>query len=276
MTLAVPAHAAPQGASNSTRPDGAKSSDASIAGDKHPGDVTLMAPREFEVWADAERAKSDTAHDRPVGLEAGLLKRLRAGQYTTDDAVQSAVHAWMGYEGRRLVESGQSGRPGAYFPQTMRLMDELDGYMYGRTFLKAAIHREKGELFGINHDHENDAKEREMVVQLLTPLRDTIYERRIEAIVCLAEDRYAMGDKQRAEAGFLNALGFDWTQVSDPVALHALKDLYVRAGLGLIQCRRGNLAALRDTYFLGAASRELGPALKAAIDEARDQAPPGK
>ena len=276
MTLAVPAHAAPQGAGNSTHPDDAKSGAASTAGDKHPGDVTVMAPREFDAWADAESAKSEAAREAPVGLESGLLKRLRAGQYVTDEAELSAVRAWMGCESRRLVDSGQAGRPGSHFPQTMRVMDELDAFMYGRTFLKAAIDREKGELFKIDQDRENEAKEREVVAQLLTPLQDTIDEWRMEAVVCLAEDRYAMGDKPRAEAGFLNALSFDWGPWSDAVALHAFIDLYVRAGRALIQCRRGNLAALRDIHFLGAASGELDPALKEAIDAALDRAPAGK
>ena len=75
-------------------------------------------------------------------------------------------------------------------------------------------------------------------------------------------------NKEKAEPIFLDVMSYSWTLVPDPQTFRDLRELYIEAGRGLIQCRAGRLKDLRNTYFVPATDQELRPFLEKAIQDA--------
>ncbi|MDQ2731748.1 MAG: hypothetical protein M3Y56_08830, partial [Armatimonadota bacterium] len=186
---------------DSTNSTHAKPAVASPAGPQLAGDVVGMTALEFEQWVAVSRTKINTAHATPVALEASLLKRLRSGRYVTDEAILAVIHASGDYESDRFIknevwdpEKGHKGHIKNYFPESARLVNELDSYTYGRPFLKAEFHQAKADFAAVNGDRENEKTEAEKATELLTPLQNDIAERRVRSIIQVASSQYALGD----------------------------------------------------------------------------------
>jgi hypothetical protein len=67
----------------------------------------------------------------------------------------------------------------------------------------------------------------------------------------------------------LQVLGFPWYQVDDPSIVIQLKQVYISAGYGIIELRRGNLKKLKSLYFVPSTHYALQPLLDEAIKEAQ-------
>lgn len=134
-------------------------------------------------------------------------------------------------------------------------------------------------MYEVTDDRTNAVREYAEALRLLTPLHVAVDTQRLDSLVQEASVLYIQGKRQEAEDLYLEALSYDWYKVTDPEALQVLRSLYVRAGHGLIDCRRGNLKALKDIYFVPVTNPDLQPALQQAIKRAEnpDASPlPGK
>lgn len=243
--------------------------------------VLLFLP----LGAHAEPAKRDAAY-RLAGPPGGkkrvlrhettlvlppkeLLARLKAGRYVTDTAILAAVAA-SANANTPLTPAGTLGR--MHPAVTYRLIDTLLGLVSDRPGLAAELHRRKADLYDLTHDWVNTAREHAEALRLLTPLHVTVDTQRLDSLVQEASALYVLGERRQAEALYLEALSYDWYKITDPDALQAARSLYIRAGRGLIDCRRGSLAALKEIYFVPAANDELQPPLQRAIKEAEGAA----
>jgi tetratricopeptide (TPR) repeat protein len=94
---------------------------------------------------------------------------------------------------------------------------------------------------------------------------------REKTFVNLGQSLLSLNEKKEAEPYFLRAMAYPWYSLVDQSAeQQEFRDQYVAAGLGLIECRRGNLSALQEVYFVPATEQQLGTRLSAAIQEARN------
>jgi tetratricopeptide (TPR) repeat protein len=141
-------------------------------------------------------------------------------------------------------------------------------FIYGRPGLEAKLHQRKAYLFRTDEDVANAVKEYDKAIRLLTSLHIDVDQQRIKSIVDVADTLYLAGDKDKAEAFYLEALSYDWTKVQDAEVRQRLYDLYLTAGRGLIEVRKGNLKALKEIFFISAAKGELGSELQKAIRQA--------
>jgi len=64
-------------------------------------------------------------------------------------------------------------------------------------------------------------------------------------------------------------MSYEWYKVEDARVMHRLRDEYVRAVRGLIDCRRGDEKALRSIFLIPATETELRPVIDEAIRHAR-------
>lgn len=220
------------------------------------------------------RSNQDKEHHRkPSDVEAALLKQLQSGRYVTDESVVAVVNAWSAYESPSPTAASKILSAEQQFPNTLRLIKAVHLFTYGRPFLKASLHQIQASLLRICGDSAVAAKELQVSLDVLTPFHLMVDQSRMNSLVEEGETLYVSGAKEQAQVFFLEALSYDWYKVEDPEALQTLKDLYVRAGRGLIDCRRQNLKALQEIVFVPAASDELGAYLAKAIQDAGGKPP---
>ncbi|MHC4953278.1 MAG: hypothetical protein ACYTGZ_05260 [Planctomycetota bacterium] len=238
---------------------------------KETAKAKTRSPAEFADWVKETRTRLAGQHEAPTEIESALLARLDNGQIVPDRAVMDLAGAWTRHESEQENGDSESASAEARYPQTMRVLKELDERLGDNALLRSKLRIRAGILARNAGDLERAGQEYEQSLALLTPLRNQVDMRRMETLVSLAGTYYQLGEKRRAEALYLEAMSYVWPAVQDdPEAQHYLRDRYVEAGRGLIECRRGDLRALENITFYPATQRELGPALKAALKEARE------
>ena len=227
--------------------------------------TTSMSPPQFEAWVVLAAQKATYAGQPPDSARKELLVRMKAGRYVTDTAILAVVAASADAD-TPLTPAGTLAP--AHPAATYRLIDTLLGMIYERPGLSAELHRRKAMLYDLTHDWANAAREHAEAVRLLTPLHVAVDTQRLDSLVQEAFALLVLRKRQQAEDLYLEALSYDWYKITDPDALQVARGLYIQAGEGLISCRRGNLAALKEIYFVPAANGELQPVLQRAIKEA--------
>jgi tetratricopeptide (TPR) repeat protein len=239
---------------------------------KQAAKATPQSPAAFADWVKETRTRLAGEHKAPNEIEIALKSRLDNGRFVPDRAVMELAGAWTRHESEQGKGDGESASAEARFPQTMRVLRELDDRLGDRVLLRAKLRIRAGILARNAGDLDRAAREYEHSLALLTPLRNEVDMRRMETLVSLAGTYYQQGDKRRAEVLYLEAMSYAWVAIQgDPEAQHYLRDRYVEAGRGLIECRRGDRKALSNIVFYPATQRELRPALEAALKEAGEE-----
>lgn len=241
------------------------------SGERAVGGVRMeeMTAKEFDAWIVAERNKAEASGRPPTLLEEAVLRRLRAERFTSDDAVMHALNVWIAQESK-----GNGGAAGApRFPNARRLADTLLKELYSRPVLAARILQQKGYMARTEDDRLGAAREYGKAVQLLTRVDYDVDAQRIESMTEMADAYFLAEERKLAETLYLDVLSFPWYQVTDAEAQQFFRNLYIRAGRGLIDTRRGNLAALKQIFFVPAAQEELGPYLAMAIRQVQAGGP---
>jgi hypothetical protein len=200
----------------------------------------------------------------PRLLEEMVLERLQAGEWTYDRTILEAVYAWRNHES--AVELADPPVP---YRHTRRLIDALFRYTDERPMLHATLSSINGEILHELGQIEAAASAYLDAVDELHGMHLTVDTKRIHSMTTLGHLLLSIGNKPDAEKLFLDVLSYPWYLVTEAELMSLLRESYITAGLGLIECRRGNLAGLREIFFVPAAEDELLPTLKAAIEEAR-------
>lgn len=106
---------------------------------------------------------------------------------------------------------------------------------------------------------------------VISPLRNEVERARIKVMSELGNSRLSAGNKQEAEKHFLSILRLPWyslTEGNGDIA-QLLVTQFIEAARGLIECRRGNLEALRQIKFGSLAIEDaVEDEFRAAIVEA--------
>jgi hypothetical protein len=226
-----------------------------------------LPPEEFQAYVATQSVALDRANREPAGLEATLWKRLRASRQTTDEAIFGVVAAVALYESPSASSPGKKDANGRLFPATHRLISDLLPTLFGRYALQARLHRQNAELYLVEGRSKEAAEELDAAAKLLTVLTTALERHRLEAQTVLGETLLAAHQTKPAEAAFLEVLSFSFYTFTG-ADLTAAKDLYLRAGRGVIAARQGDAVALRNTYFWEFAQPELYPLRDQALARA--------
>ena len=197
-------------------------------------------------------------------LERLLWQRLQAHTHTFASTILEVVHAWRHYESGFDWQASE-----APYPETIRLIDALFSYTEQRPMLHAALSSLKGEILHEVGQIEAAADVYVDAVDDLYGLHLDVDRQRIHNMTTLGHLLMVQGNQRDAEKIFLDVLSYPWYLVSESDLQSLLREYYIKAGLGLIECRKGNLEALMEIFFVPAAQEELLPKLNAAINDAK-------
>ena len=216
-----------------------------------------MTAADFGQRVKDERAALKARNQAPDKLEEMVLARLKAEHWTYDDTILEAVYAWRGYEARPPYQ------------QTQRLIDVLFQFTENRRMLHATLSSIKGEILRESGETEAAAQAFLDTVDDLHGLHLDVDAKRMYSMMTLGHLLLAQGNKKDAETVFLDVLSYPFHLVTDEDLRSLLAEYYIKAGIGLIDCRRGNLAQLKEIYFVPATHDDLMPRLQRAIAEAQ-------
>lgn len=215
----------------------------------------MTTAADFDRQVKETRALLQQRNQPPYLLEEMVLDRLRAGIWTFDTSIMELVYAWRGYEKEHA--------------HTLELIDLLFEFSEQRPMLRATLASIKGELLQEEGDTEGAVEAYLDAVDDLHSMHLNVDAKRIYSMVTLAHLLLARRDTQHAEKLFLDVLSYPWYLVDEGELRALLREYYVKAGIGLIACRRGNLAALQEIFFVPATHDVLMPTLQRAISEAQ-------
>lgn len=240
---------------------------------KLPDDVVTILPEEFDNWVLKTKTKFDeTKTFKPFQLEEALLLRLKKGTYVSDDAVLDVLQTWLGYEMNQAGEFRATHKPGIAgenFKGTLRVSNLLIETLYKRPALVVKIYQFNADLLLLDNDSQGAMQEYSEAVQqsrLLSISFDKIW---VKSLLLNAEVTLSTGDKAKAEKMYAEVLSYNWLALYNyPEALQYFRDIYIRAGKGIIQTRRNDLASLKGTFFYPSVMGELGRYKEGAIKEA--------
>lgn len=227
-----------------------------------------MSSQEFEHWVAVKKREVDVAVGgvSPNVIGDATLGRLRDSRIVTDDAIISTVVSFLYSENRRSDRSATQKK--LDYSDAIVFIEKVLPLISDRPILLAQLHQRIGHLQQIAEDNDKAKEEYEKTVSIITPEIEKLEYAKMEALVQIAGIYYAKRDKVKAEDWYLKALSLDWPTIEDAHIKQKIFGLYLEAGRGLIQCRRHNLKALKNTFFFPAAMEDLGPVLNAAILEA--------
>lgn len=222
-----------------------------------------MNASDFDAWVKLTRSALEENREKPEGLSLALLARLRNELYTWDSSVLDVVHAWRGFESA----TGEPPGPAPY-AITLQLIDSLRPYVEQRPRVRASLLTIKGDIFLEGGKLQPAAEAFETAVAYLHGLHLDVDTQRMYSMVRLGFVLLHQGNKKDSEQVFLDVLSYPWFLVMEADVQDMLRQYYIDAGLGLIECRRGNRKALADINFVPAVEQVLLPELEAALKEA--------
>lgn len=228
-----------------------------------------MNASEFDIWLKTEKANAQKDALSPHALSTALLIRLQEDRNTWDQSVLTVVYAWRQFEAKQNQASGMKKEMVQVLnSETLRLIDQLLALLEDRSLLIARIQSIKANLL-LEYNGLEEAEQlfASAIVQLSRQQVEVdlnrIYNMTIRGQVLLRLNR-----KEEAEKIFLDVLSYPWYLVRETDVQVSLREYYISSAIGLIECRRGNLAALKNIFFVPAAEFELRPILNEAIREA--------
>jgi tetratricopeptide (TPR) repeat protein len=249
------------------------------------GEPATLSASLFEEWCKATRTRTGRAVDKSdaIQIEPELIKaqevlieRLRQEKWTTDNSISYIVDAWMEYESPRPNKDGKRDEQGRLFPSTIGLIDKVIPFLQDRRFLQALLHTRKGYFLSLGRRYLEAAESFEKSLAITNPLTLETERIRLGNSVELASLYSVTGSEDKADALYSDVLKFPWYLMKDREAMKDFRELYIRAGSGIIGVRRGDLQKLKALYFVPATQPRLQPELDAAIKEAEAAQPPKK
>ena len=213
---------------------------------------------EFENWVKSERKTINK--EKPVFCNA-VLERVNSDRATSDMTIKTCVYSLRHYDEHIDKEHK--------YKNTLEFIGKVQSTIKGRTLLSAELAQIETELL-VNGKQRDKALEKfALAREQFNALHIAIDKKRIANLVSYGELLLYENKVSDAETIFLEALSYPWYLIEDDaMSLVELQNLYIRAGFGLIDCRRGNLTDLENIAFVPAAMKELGPALDEAKKEA--------
>lgn len=219
-----------------------------------------MTASEFDKLTRKTRVALEAQKESPERLERMLLERIQNGMSTYDSTVLEVVYAWRNYE------SMTGARP---FTRTLQLISSLLQQANHQPMLHAALAAINGDIFHEHGNLQSAVAAYADAVDDLHALHTEVDTKWIYSMVRFGQILLLQDNKLDAEKLFLDVLSYPWYLVMEAEVQPLLRHDYISAGLGLIECRRGDLPALQEIFFVPATQAELLPALELAIDEAR-------
>lgn len=223
-----------------------------------------MSPVEYHNWVEAERAKCSNAKTEPILLERTILSRLKRNKSTNDQTLLSCIRAWVAIDSGDPENRNPDGRIVKH-PKAYKLILSILALLPDASLQRAKVLREYGSLLDTAGNSQEAAKQFEAAAAILEKFRADVEVNRISSYVGAAESLYQAGHVGQAEKVYLEALSFTWWEVGDADARRTLGELYLKAGRGLIQCRKDNYEDLKETYFATNSVEELLPLLESAM-----------
>lgn len=228
-----------------------------------------MNASEFDIWLNTEKAKTQKEALSPHALSTALLIRLQEDRNTWDQSVLAVVYAWRQYEAKQnQVSGGKKEMEQALNSETRKLIDQLLSLLENRPLLTARLQSIKANLL-LEYNGLEEAEQlfasaiAQLSRQQLEVDLNRIYNMTIRGQVLLRLNR-----KEEAEKIFLDVQSYPWYLVRETDVQVSLREYYISSAIGLIECRRGDLPALKNIFFVPAAEFELRPILNEAIREA--------
>jgi hypothetical protein len=228
-----------------------------------------MNAEEFDIWIRTERTYIQQNNKSPEALSDALLERLRNDLNTWDQSVSAVVYAWRQFEAKQSQESGTKKElHQAMGSKTMQLIDALLPLVTGSSLLQARLQSIKANLLLEYNGLEEAEKVFFSAVSHLSGLQLEVDVNRIYNMTIRGQLLLRLGRKQEAENIFLDVLSYPWYLVRETDVQASLREYYISSAIGLIECRRGDLPALKNIFFVPATQNELRPILDEAIREA--------
>ena len=234
-------------------------------------DNSFLTPQEFDNWVDGQLQNLKSGEQADLaGVQTRVTQRLEQGMYTTDDAILESVKIFAISD----FETRSEREPEMLYATTVQFIDEVLKGLYKQKLLKVKLMQKKAE-FLLNTPVKNEEIRNQAFVTYLgfVPMLETInYEldnMQNNAKLNLADTYQQLkNDKEQAEKYYIDVLQYPFYTVEDPNLFRTFRDQYVKAGLGRIKIRRGDLKALQELAFVPATNTELNPLLKSLIEEA--------
>lgn len=228
-----------------------------------------MNASEFDIWIRSEKTNAQQNGKSPAALSNALLKRLHEDLTTWDNTITAVVYAWRQFEAKQHQEPGSTkDLAGALGSGTMRLIDALLPLITNRDLLQGRLHSVKANLLLEYGGLEEAEREFSVAVEHLSRLQLEVDLNRIYNMTIRGQVLLRLNQKEEAEKIFLDVLSYPWYLVKEADVQISLREYYITAAIGLIECRRGDLAALKNIFFVPATEYELKPILDEAIREA--------
>lgn len=228
-----------------------------------------MNAEEFDIWIRSERTHIQQNNKSPEALSNALLERLRNDLNTRDQSVSAVVYAWRQFEAKQSQESGTKKElQQAIGSKTLQLIDALLPLVTGSSLLQARLQSIKGNLLLEYNGLEEAEKVFFTAVNQLSGLQLEVDVNRIYNMTIRGQVLLRLQRKQEAESIFLDVLSYPWYLVRETDVQASMREYYITAAIGLIECRRGDLPALKNIFFVPATENELKPILDEAIREA--------
>ena len=214
------------------------------------------------------RVAMERGNRYPKGLADLLLQRLKDHRAVTVRSVQEVLNAMVGYDDELAQQRSKNKQVHYTFPKTENLIKAALPLVKGRPLIENTLLAEEGQLLSMEGNFKEAAAAFRRSVNVITPIKYRIDLSRQESLYSMASAYMSSGRKAMAERAYLLVLSYDWPKVDDPEMQRRLKDIYVQAGSNLIALNSHNLKALKSLVFIPSTMKELGPLLRAAINQA--------
>lgn len=228
-----------------------------------------MNASEFDIWINTEKKALQQHLQKPGALSSALLTRLQEEKNTWDQTVTAVVYAWRQYEAKRSQESGvQKEVEQAQGSETLHLIDQVLPLVESRLLLIARLQSIKANLLLEYNGLEESESLFASAIDNLTTLQLEVDVNRIFNMTIRGQVLLRLHQKEAAEKIFLDVLSYPWYLVRKTDVQQSMREYYISSAIGLIECRRGDLPALKNIFFVPATEYELKPILDEAIREA--------
>ena len=234
-----------------------------------------LGAKGFEEWMIEQESRTDFYKNPPSIEEEALLKRFQEDRNFTDITVLKMVSYWKTYDYKRSeATTFTDAVKTPTFDQSRRFVQVILPYTEDRPLLRSQLFLEMSYFFRSDMNPsdpkvyvEKEVEYYKMAILILENVQGIYEIRRLITLQNWANrEQNEIGNNKEAERLYIQILGESlFWKSKDPLIYQQLLEIYTNAGRGLISVRKGNLKALKSTYFVPATSGTLGEELERAI-----------
>jgi hypothetical protein len=243
---------------------------------ENAANLDTISPIEFDklIFSAYKSYKESDLTQEPLEIKEAVIRKLHKGYFVSDSAILISIYAYALYESYKFnLLSFETDSFYFSYKKAIGTIDQIVSLLYQRNDLMVKLLHLKA-LYGQSDPNEDQgiAKLTMDTYKNAIHLSDSLSAQALKDNLFMKVElarlyRWHSKDIEKAKDLYKEVLSYPFYLTTDKSLFYSLRENYIWAGDGLLECNKGDLKALQNMFFIPSAAEDLDRKKLAYIKE---------